>query len=263
VLPGEYAEFRTHRSEQLLDIVYQNEVAALKARTPKEQWPNFDAEHREQWMARHPPGWVEHRLSWQEGDMHAWLESRLSVLRIGRTLFLHAGLGPAYAQWSIAQINQAVHAALADPAQVEQSILRDPEGPLWYRGLAQHDEATEEMHFEALLAHFDVDRMVVGHTVTSGIILPRFGGRLILADVGISQAYGESLACLIITGDELTAVYENGELPLPVDYDEAGLIDYVEQVARLQPDNRRLARRLDELRNPSPPPEAVPEPASP
>lgn len=248
--PGEYAEFRSNRSEDLLEIVFQNEIESIKARYPKEEWPVFDAAFREKWYAQHPPGWVEHRLSWQEGEMSEWVRSRPTALRIGRTLFVHAGLGPGYADWSIARINQAVRDALADPAHVADSILRDQEGPLWYRGLAWHEEALEEAHVEALLQQYDVDRIVLGHTVTQGIILPRFGGRVILADVGISQAYGENLVGLIIEGDTLTAVHQNGEIRVPVDYTAAELIDYVEQVSRLEPDNRYLTRRLQELRNP-------------
>lgn len=253
--PGEYAEFRSGRSEELLEVVYENEIAAIKAHRPEEEWPVFDEAFRKKWYAQRPPGWVEHRLSWQEGEMSEWVRSRNTVLRIGRTLFVHGGLGATYADWSIARINQAVRDALAKPANVADSILRDPEGPLWYRGLAWHEEALEEAHVEALLEQYDVDRIVLGHTVTHGIIFPRFGGRVILADVGISKAYGENLSCLIIEGDTLTAVHRDGEVRVPVDYDEAELIDYVDQVSRLEPDNRYLKRRLQELRNPPSAPE--------
>jgi hypothetical protein len=35
-----------------------------------------------------------------------------------------------------------------------------------------------------------VSRMVIGHTPTGGAVLPRYGGKVLLIDVGISRVYG-------------------------------------------------------------------------
>lgn len=242
--PGEYAEFRTNQSRELLNIVYRNDIDYIKANNPEEKWPEFNDEFRKQWYDARPLGYVEHRLSWQEGEMNQWVLSRNTVMKIGRTLFLHGGIGPEFVDWSIDELNQAVVEALGNPTQVEGTILRSQDGPLWYRGLARNNEAEEEAHLEALLEKHDVDRIVLGHTVTGGIIMPRFGGRVILTDVGISKAYGENLACLVIEGDRLIAVHAGGEVDIPTNGDRAELLGYVEQIALLEHDNPRIAARL-------------------
>lgn len=274
--PGEFDEFRTRDSKRYLELVYEDEVAYIKANNPKEKWPTFDAEFKRKWMEARPPGWVEHRLSWEAGgDTNAWVNSRPAVIRIGDNLFMHGGLGPAYADWSLAEINRAVSESLAHPANYRESILREQDGPLWYRGLALGDEAEERAHLEALLERHGVERIVLGHTVTGGIILPRFEGRVLLADVGLSRYYGDNMACLIIEDDILTAVHRNGKIVLPAILDGTGLLNYVRAVSALEPDNRFIAQRLQQLLHPeeveeiaSPDPdsdagEIGPEPASP
>lgn len=249
--PGEYEEFRTRDSKQYLEMVYEDEVAYIKAHNPQEKWPTFDAEFKRKWMESRPPGWVEHRLSWEAGgETNAWVNSRPAVIRIGDNLFLHGGLGPAYVDWTLEEINRAVSESLADPSNYRESILREQDGPLWYRGLALGDEAGELAHLEALLARHGVKRIVLGHTVTGGIILPRFGGRVILADVGLSRYYGDNMACLIIEGDLLTAVHRNGQIVLPEIMDETGLLNYVRAVNSLEPENRFIAQRLHQLVHP-------------
>lgn len=249
--PGEFEEFRTRDSQRYLEMVYQDEVAFIKANNPEEKWPAFDDAFKRKWMESRPPGWVEHRLSWEAGgETNKWVHSRPAVIRIGETLFLHGGLGPAYVDWSLGEINRAVSEALANPANYRESILRQEDGPLWYRGLALGDEAEEEAHLEALLQRHGAKRIVLGHTVTGGIILPRFAGRVLLADVGLSRYYGDNMACLIIEGDTLTAVHRNGQVMLPAVLDQAGLVDYVAAVRALEPDNRFIAQRLERLLHP-------------
>jgi len=62
--------------------------------------------------------------------------------------------------------------------------------------LAQSPEADEEQHLEAVLKAYDVKRIVIGHTVSPGTIWPRFGGRVVMIDVGLAAHYGGRLACL-------------------------------------------------------------------
>jgi len=248
VTPEEYAEFRTKDSRRLLDLVYEDDVAFIKANNPVEKWPTFDDAFRREWYEQRPPGWVEHRLAWQEGDMHKWVLSRLAVLRLNRTLLVHAGIGPGFLDWTIDQLNAAVHEALANPAGYRETILREEEGPLWYRGLAVGEETAEgEAHLEALLQQHGVDRIIVGHTVTSGIILPRYGGRFVMTDVGISAAYGNNRAVLIIENEKLTAVHREGRVQLPQSDDADALLDYVERVAQIESDNPRIAARWQAL----------------
>ena len=61
----------------------------------------------------------------------------------------------------------------------------------------------ESAHVDATLAHYDVDRIVIGHTPGLGTIVPRFGGKVLVIDSGISDYYGGYLTSLTIEGDRL------------------------------------------------------------
>ena len=77
-------------------------------------------------------------------------------------------------------------------------IVTGEDGPLWYRGLAQGDEAALAGDVEKVLQAFGVKRIVIGHTPTAGTVIPRFDGRVVMIDVGLSAYYGSRRACLVL-----------------------------------------------------------------
>ncbi len=89
-------------------------------------------------------------------------------------------------------------------------------------------------HLDTVLSNYDARRIVVGHTVTGGAVLFRFGGRAILIDVGLSAFYGGRLACLIIEKDRTYALHRGRKLELPSD-SGSGLLDYLKKAAALDP----------------------------
>jgi hypothetical protein len=103
------------------------------------------------------------------------------------------------------------------------TILYDPLGPLWYRGLAGKDAEAEarrttaapaagakpsprptiDEELTAVLAAYGAQRMVIGHTpILSGIAITN-GGRLARIDTGITRFYGGPLTWLEIVGDQM------------------------------------------------------------
>ena len=64
------------------------------------------------------------------------------------------------------------------PRLLQNGLTVDPDGPLWYRGLAEDNEEQAAAHLEAVLKAYGVSRIVIGHTVTEGTVMPRFGGRV-------------------------------------------------------------------------------------
>ena len=95
-----------------------------------------------------------------------------------------------------------------------------PEGPLWYRGLATMPDDPAGGPIAALLAKYGAKRFVTGHTPQqSRSITPRFGGRALLIDTGmLASVYKGRASALEIVGDKLTAIYEDGRVPLDVRY---------------------------------------------
>jgi hypothetical protein len=132
------------------------------------------------------------------GKYGRWIRNRPAVLKIDRTLFLHGGIGPAYGEFSVREINQRVRDELRDFTKLPGGTVMDTEGPLWFRGLAHGAEAPLVDHLNAVLARHGADRIVVGHTIMPRIT-SRFGGKVIVIDVALSKAYNANqLSCLLI-----------------------------------------------------------------
>lgn len=64
-------------------------------------------------------------------------------------------------------------------------------------------------------------------------MFPRFNGRVILTDVGLSPVYGARLACLVIEGEKLTAVHRGVPLLLPGSSSET--LEYLKKAAAVDP----------------------------
>ena len=93
-----------------------------------------------------PLGMLEHQVAWgPAGEIGKWVVGNPAVVKIGDSLFVHGGISAAYAQYSPEQINRRVADALKARDEAPTSIINDPAGPLWYRGLISRepgDEAT-------------------------------------------------------------------------------------------------------------------------
>ncbi len=264
VHPGEYAAFESRRSRRLQDAYYERFVAAIKQQKPERDWPTFDKAHRQDWNKKFPLGWVEHRQAWApDGEYGEWARGNNAVIRIGRTLFVHAGLGPRFAERSIRDLNETVRAELAlGQAAPQDALIFDDEGPLWYRGFALNTEGeageAEEAHIEALLARYGVDRIIIAHTPLAGAVLPLFNARVLIVDVGLAAYYGGRQAYLEIKGETLTAVHRG--TPLPIPDNDAGVEAYLEQAAALDPEPSPVAGYLAKRRKAR---EAAPDPETP
>lgn len=237
VAPGEYDAFRGPNSKQLRDRAY----AVLSDSTRRKE-----REYRRQWEAEHPLGWVEHRFAFEgNGKYGTWIRENNAVLRIGDFLFVHGGISPKYAGMTIADLNKGVRAAIAvDARPAPDNIAEDSEGPLWYRGLAATDEALLAEHVDSVLARFGVKHIVIGHTVTAGTVMPRFDGKVIMIDVGLSASYGGPPGALIIEQGVPYTLHRGQKLALPLGGD---LLPYLRAAAALDPQPSKLQPLIDAL----------------
>jgi len=236
--PGEFAAFVDKDSVQRRDQYYALVVQTLTAHPPTAGVPKFDAAYRAQFDVEHPLGWVEHELAWAPtGAYGRWVIGHKAIIRIDDTLFMHAGLGPEFAAFEVDAMNQAVITALKnDPEKAggPHDILWNEQGPLWYRGLAQHDEATEAANVAALLARYKVGHIVIGHTKQYTMVNARFGGAVILTDIAPPLGCAEPHAFLIKEGEAYTAVHRGQHLTLGLSGDAYAA--YVAQIAALDRD---------------------------
>jgi TPR repeat protein len=242
VSPGEYAAFRTgggeasryEYPEHPQDLTAPATLAAESAAPPADM-----------------PGYRERVAALEPGGEYGkWIRSHDAVIKIDRTLFVHAGLGQKYADWPIDRINAEVHQELNDFRRLHGGVVTDEEGPLWFSGLAKGDERQLQPLVDALLKHFDVDRIVIGHTYAQGAITPRFGGKVILIDIGLSRVYDNvgKVGCLEIDGPHAYALHRGQGLELPKDEGGADMLRYLQQAAALDPKPSPLEKRIGELK---------------
>ncbi|HUG54633.1 MAG TPA: metallophosphoesterase [Vicinamibacteria bacterium] len=238
VIPEEFAAFRTPDSSRLRDALWER----LRAASPQ---PLGVAE-RERFDREHPLGWVEHRRAWApSGRYGGWVARQNAVIRVGDTLFLHGGLSPKYADFSLRDLDARIQDELEEADPATALVTNDPDGPLWYRGLAREDPALEP-HLEAVLRTHGCRRMVIGHTVTEGLILPLFRGRVVMIDVGLSKAYGGPPAALLLENGRAFALHRGHRIALP-EADGEPMLAYVRAVMALEPDPTRLQPLLGRL----------------
>ena len=259
---GEFAAFKTRQSAGLRDRVYELTMQNLRARDP-ETFASLPEDYREQWNSQHPLGWVEHRQSWDpswdpKAEYARFILENPVAIRINDSLFLHGGISGFYCQNSLASITEMAHASLQQYDPQAPGILEDANGPFWYRGLSGVRPHAAPETVDAILAHHGVNRIVVGHTPTSGVVWPFYRGKVVVIDTGIAEAYGGYVAYLDIRPDGIFAGYPAGQLPLPQGSDD--LVAYLEQVIARDPDNPYLKERLARLKRPeAPPAESEPE----
>ena len=257
---GEFEAFANRNSKALRDRVFEINLQNLQSSDP-EGFSELPENFQEEWNQKHPLGWVEHRQAWDpawnpEGELSNWVLELKVAVRINDAVFLHGGISGFYCQNSLDSMTEKVVGNLRKYDPRNAGILDDEFGPLWYRGLSGVDPVALDETVDAILARHKARHIVVGHTVTSGVIWPQFDSKVVMIDTGISRHYGGYVGYLEITPDGLFAGYPNGKLPLPSS--ETDSIAYLEEVIALNPGNPYLKKRLGILQHP-----AVPESVEP
>jgi hypothetical protein len=208
VNPEEYESFRTEDSMRRLQRFYREAVDAARDRARSQGQP-FDADaYRKELEAEAPLGFVERTRAFSDdGEYGRWLRGLSAVARVNGIVFLHGGLTPEVAELGCEEINKRIHREITRDFEKTRhqpgtSLAAGGDGPLWYRGLASEDEDPFAPQLERILDAMDARAVVVAHTVTkTGEIQSRFGGRVVMIDVGMSPAYRGSLAALEVAGD--------------------------------------------------------------
>ena len=218
VSAGEYASYADDRSPARREQLYMASRQQLEAAARKTRPNALPSQVRDAFLADHPLGWVEHRNAWSpSGELGRWATSNPAVAKIDGTLFVHGGLSSEYAKLSLDTINRRVAAAMSSGKDDPASVLNDPLGPLWYRGLVTRDpdaeavrsaakipaRPTPEQEVDEVLSAYGADRIVVGHTPDPKGIQILYGGRLARIDTGISRVYGGTLSWLEIAGGKM------------------------------------------------------------
>lgn len=224
--PGEYAAFVDRQSNSRREAFFKANVKAITESLLARN-PDLVEDHVKQaWINATPLGMIEHQRAWAPGgELGRWAASLTAIVKLGDTLFVHGGLSaPFTAMGGIEAINRRVRAAVAAGDKSPASILTDPLGPLWYRGLITRGPSFEQevaaaaaasgkpniprppmaQELDMVLAAFGVKRLVVAHTPSLQGIDIMHGGKLVRIDTGNSRAYKGQPSWLEIRGAQMT-----------------------------------------------------------
>jgi hypothetical protein len=245
VSPEDFAWYRDKDSEKRREAQMQAVLRQLKLNG---RAPADEAAWRAQFLSEIPLGWVEQRLAFTPaGKYGKWLLKQNAIVRINDAIYLHGGISQKYVTYTIQEINDRVRAELSgDPLNLRGGICQDDEGPLWYRGLAlaaEDDEQTAALVNRILEAQ-QVKHVVIGHTPQPAI-LPRFGGKVIVIDVGVSRLLDGPPAFLLVEDGKYWAVHRGRKLDLPVDGGPVN--EYLNAAALLEPVTSRLRTLVERL----------------
>jgi hypothetical protein len=138
-------------------------------------------------------------------ELGRWLRTRNMVERIGKGLYMHAGISKEInaLKLSVPQINKLCRpyydkgkpAIAAEPSVAV--FFSGKTSPFWYRGYFHEPKATLQ-DVEETLALYGVTQIVVGHTIVEGNVGFYYGGKVLGLDV---DQHG---------GDHQAALFEKG-----------------------------------------------------
>ena len=260
VTEGEFKAFQTRNSAKYQDMQWQRQLEWMKVNTVTLEEMDLDA-YRKEWEQTVPLGWVEHRLAWSmDGDYGKWVKDSPVAVQVNDTIFLHGGISAKYCNFSLESLTQQVIAAMENYDPNADTILDDPLGPVWYRGLATEKETDiYSQTLDNILKRYGASRIVVGHTPTGGAVWPRFDQRVVVNDTGIAAYYGSHKGVLELTSEGAVAIYGDKRIALPAD--NAGREDYLRAVIEADSNNDLLKQRLERML--APPAETTDEPTEP
>jgi hypothetical protein len=162
----------------------------------------------------------------KEGFIGSYLIPLNITTKVGSTVFCHGGIHPHFARNGIYWINDQSHQNIvpymeSNGRHGDEHGVFGGDGPTWYRGYALDDEDEICSVLDQALEMMEANRIVVGHTVQhDGRVHTRCGGKIILIDIGISNAYGGRKGALEIRGNNVKALYKDGseDLDTPPPY---------------------------------------------
>ena len=156
------------------------------------------------------------------GPYSEWLRGRPTILKIGQTLFVHAGLDRWALDTDPAEVNAQVRAWIAHhqgkgpkPPKKTKWAIDEDEGPMWTRAFKARrrkpKDAPSKKTIRAVLDRLGAERIVLGHAPTpDGSIVtdhPHYGESVILIDTRISDDERGKLSALVLQHGVIRTAY--------------------------------------------------------
>lgn len=126
VTPQAYAAFADGESEKRRKAAYQEYAAWCASHAKLLAALNQTAlpATEEEWMARHPLGFLEYREALgPDGNYGKWLRHHAAVAKIGGTIFLHGGIHPSLVSLQLEQMNSQIREEIAEFDKTKQFLV--------------------------------------------------------------------------------------------------------------------------------------------
>jgi hypothetical protein len=129
------------------------------------------------------------------------------ILKLGKTVFVHAGIVPRWAAYGPDRINAEVSAWLRGETEEPVSSLRvdDSDRVMWARHLSYRPDIRDCNLLQESLGILEAKRMIVAHTRHSEIT-SYCDDQIWVTDVGMSRAYGGKIQILELINDEVSRI---------------------------------------------------------
>ncbi|HEX7844952.1 MAG TPA: metallophosphoesterase, partial [Chitinophagaceae bacterium] len=146
-------------------------------------------------------------------ELGRWLRTKNIVERVGKMLFLHAGVSDEITKMDagISQLNQLARPYYADTTynykNPQSEIVMGDLGPFWYRGFYSKTKPTSSDQLDASLYKFGVKHIVTGHSLVADTVSLWYGGKVINTDTHHAKGHSEAL---LVEGDKFYRVNAEG-----------------------------------------------------
>ncbi|MEP1487451.1 MAG: metallophosphoesterase [Algibacter sp.] len=134
-------------------------------------------------------------------ELGQWLRTKNTVVKIGSTLYVHAGISidMINEKYTLDDINRIAKKYYGNPNRKEiqeSSLVFDTKrGPLWYRGYFKNDIGNKGV--SKILEHFNSETIVVGHTVQNKI-KTFFKNRIIAIDLKHPRSHRDGIITVLL-----------------------------------------------------------------
>jgi hypothetical protein len=252
VSPEEFASYvdegSVKRWDRELKAYYKEENQ--KVRAEGKVMPDED-EVRRIFERKYPLGYFEHREAFgPSGRYGRWIRDHPVAVRLSGVVFSHGDWTEKHATLGIDEVNRSVKEELSFERPLEGGVIFDADGPLQSRWLSKvplGQDHLYEAEVDRILSLLGAARLVVGHTVTPGIIQPRFGGKHLSIDTGMLEIYsgGHQVGLEIVDG-KVKALHPGGKVEVPPRLDESNRMEYLLAVAAVDRQNVEVLTGLVE-----------------
>jgi hypothetical protein len=133
--------------------------------------------------------------------------SRNTVMKIGKFLFVHGGFDKTHLNKNITEINETMKKFLNGDKEIYDrdfiNYYMAYNGILWNRELSLGNPDCDKL--EEILNHFNVNGLIVGHTVQENGINSKCNNKIWRVDTGMSDAFGKK------NNIQVLEILDNGE----------------------------------------------------